>query len=228
LGSNLSSTGNLILNLINSSIMSSSSGVSNISRKHVNTNNSNLNENLVSVGQISKDKASRMGSNASDGLAQSDGSNHGQENGHHNSSLLDLSDSHALIKLIESIYKELALSNEHQKSASEGLSTESTENGSYSTRKASFKSELFLSCFESSSTGGPGDQNQAVTGSATILDELKSKKMSTNNWNQKIAIELVECKIKLRQLINEMLVLKFFFSFKSYLIRCINQISIAD
>lgn len=38
----------------------------------------------------------------------------------------------------------------------------------------------------------------------TILSDLKSKKELACNWNQKIAIELVECKIRLKQLINEM------------------------
>ena len=37
-----------------------------------------------------------------------------------------------------------------------------------------------------------------------LLNDLKSRKLLANNWNQKIAIELVECKVKLRQLINEM------------------------
>jgi hypothetical protein len=37
-----------------------------------------------------------------------------------------------------------------------------------------------------------------------ILNDLKNRKSLTNNWNQKIAIELVECKIRLKQLINEM------------------------
>ena len=39
-----------------------------------------------------------------------------------------------------------------------------------------------------------------------ILNDLKNRKSLTNNWNQKIAIELVECKIRLKQLINEMYV----------------------
>lgn len=38
----------------------------------------------------------------------------------------------------------------------------------------------------------------------SLLEELKTRKISTNNWNQKITIELVECKIKLKQLIMEM------------------------
>ncbi len=37
-----------------------------------------------------------------------------------------------------------------------------------------------------------------------LLNDLKRRKLLANNWNQKIAIELVECKVKLRQLINEM------------------------
>lgn len=63
----------------------------------------------------------------------------------------------------------------------------------------------------------PRDKREAPTGndlesllrarnfaSSSLLDELKTRKMSTNNWNQKITIELVECKIKLKQLIMEM------------------------
>lgn len=38
----------------------------------------------------------------------------------------------------------------------------------------------------------------------SLLEELNTRKMSTNNWNQKITIELVECKIKLKQLVMEM------------------------
>ncbi len=46
----------------------------------------------------------------------------------------------------------------------------------------------------------------------SILNDLKNRKSLTNNWNQKIAIELVECKIRLKQLINEMYkYLSFFF-----------------
>jgi len=37
----------------------------------------------------------------------------------------------------------------------------------------------------------------------SILNELKAKKEMSCGWNQKVAIELVECKIRLKQLINE-------------------------
>ena len=47
-------------------------------------------------------------------------------------------------------------------------------------------------------------RNSSDNNHVNILNDLKNRKSLTNNWNQKIAIELVECKIRLKQLINEM------------------------
>ena len=58
---------------------------------------------------------------------------------------------------------------------------------------------LNTNLFEADETGG---LSEAV--GEHILSDLKAKKQMASNWNQKIAIELVECKIRLKQLINEM------------------------
>lgn len=84
------------------------------------------------------------------------------------SSLINLSDTHTLFMLFESIYKEknFKLENVNIKNENQANNTDLSE-----------KEEAFKN----------------------------STKIPLNsNWNQKIAIELVECKIKLKQLINEM------------------------
>lgn len=50
------------------------------------------------------------------------------------------------------------------------------------------------------------DKTKTLMIGENILNDLKNKKKLASNWNQKIAIELVECKIRLKQLINEMYV----------------------
>jgi len=50
-----------------------------------------------------------------------------------------------------------------------------------------------------------GESKQAGGGHVgeSVLSEVKAKKEMSCGWNQKVAIELVECKIRLKQLINE-------------------------
>ncbi len=51
--------------------------------------------------------------------------------------------------------------------------------------------------------GGVEGRSKGLQLAETILSELRAKKELAGDWNQKIAIELVECKIRLKQLINE-------------------------
>jgi hypothetical protein len=94
-------------------------------------------------------------------------------------SLVNLSDSQTLIMLIESIYKEISSSSVSSVSSS-SPSASDDNNSDLKSRKS---------------------QNSIEANSLNLLNDLKNRKLS--NWNQKIALELVECKIKLKQLINE-------------------------
>ena len=78
----------------------------------------------------------------------------------------------ALIALIDSIYKEIGVSDK----LAAGLASVVSSNPSEKDKQAALHA----------------------------FNDFKSKKMTASGWNQKIAIELVECKLKLRQLVNEM------------------------
>ena len=72
-------------------------------------------------------------------------------------------------------------------------------NSEFCQQTAANANTLNTNLFEADETGG---LSKAV--GEHILSDLKAKKQMASNWNQKIAIELVECKIRLKQLINEM------------------------
>jgi hypothetical protein len=157
-------TNSFLLNLINSSINVNKNNSSKKLRKNSNINN-DLNENE---------------DNKTDNLVISSSNQENKSSSDLNidlNSLIDLSDSQTIAKLIESIYKEL----------SEPLNKQSSNESTSSNNQ--YKNEIFINCTSSDST--------------ELLDDLKNKKMLTNNVNQKIALELVEYKIKLRQLVNE-------------------------
>ena len=100
-------------------------------------------------------------------------------------SLVNLSDTQTLVMLIESIYKEISLTSAH-------------------TSESEVSENLVAKNGESDNGAATSAASHANKNPMLILNDLKSRKFLTNNWNQKIAIELVECKIKLKQLINEM------------------------
>jgi hypothetical protein len=136
------------------------------------------------------------------------------------SSLIELSDPQALLVLIESIYKEIASANTIIESASSFKnSSEHLLNGGSSSNCLldNANSETLTNNGEMSNHGGlfnlaekinalniENSNNKVGTINNVLLSDLKNRKLLANNWNQKIAIELVECKVKLRQLINEM------------------------
>lgn len=133
------------------------------------------------------------------------------------SSLIDLSDSHTLYMLIESIYKELATPVNtcvsHEKATMMNVVPDRRSNsradGDHSRQEEGGQTT------EKTNKKESGDSQQQhvkdleslrnlAASHHLMLDELKSRKITSNNWNQKITIELVECKIKLKQLIMEM------------------------
>jgi hypothetical protein len=136
------------------------------------------------------------------------------------SSLIELSDPQALLVLIESIYKEIASANTIIESASSFKnSSEHLLNGGGSSNCLldNANGETMANNGEMSNHGGlfnltekinalniENSNNNVSTINNVLLGDLKNRKLLANNWNQKIAIELVECKVKLRQLINEM------------------------
>lgn len=142
-----------------------------------------------------------------------------------------LSDPRTLCMIIESIYSELSNGGTSSSSSSSSSGTNllkesdansttaveanrqltddsgrgSSASGTVRASASSTDSRLnfILDTVESSSSCDSVDSlNRNKT--TDILNELKNCKLMTNNANQKIAIELVECKIKLKQLINEM------------------------
>ena len=121
------------------------------------------------------------------------------------SSLVELSDPQTLLVLIESIYKEIASANTiiesaaSLKSGSDLLMNISNEHSDKNGEGVDVIDANLAEKLNGMSLESGGHHN-----SSQLLCELKSKKLLANNWNQKIAIELVECKVKLRQLINEM------------------------
>lgn len=102
------------------------------------------------------------------------------------SSLVNLSDKQTLMKLIESIYKEISITNNYIEVAADSIQTNLAEN------------------HDNEPTTSTTSASTKTKSSLLLLNDLKTRKLLTNNWNQKIAIELVECKIKLKQLVNEM------------------------
>ena len=124
------------------------------------------------------------------------------------SSLIELSDPQTLLVLIESIYKEIASANTiiestaNMKNVNENLLNNLIDSSSMNNHhQADFNADV--------NVNGLSDRLNAINlentaNSSLLLNDLKNRKLLANNWNQKIAIELVECKVKLRQLINEM------------------------
>lgn len=122
-----------------------------------------------------------------------------------------MSDSHTLYLLIESIYKEIAttssiksspddssadsnifVSNRHQGSVQKNIQIEKRDDVDIGLKQINEPENLLIT------------RNLVDDVHQSLLEELNTRKMSTNNWNQKITIELVECKIKLKQLVMEM------------------------
>jgi hypothetical protein len=101
-------------------------------------------------------------------------------------SLVNLSDTQTLMMLFDSIYKEISITNANMSSLNESAPN-GTINGDFDN----------LNLSESSANANAKSGN-------SFMGDLRSRTLLTNNWNQKIAIELVECKMKLKQLINEM------------------------
>ena len=196
-------TANLNLNCncntsINDKLMNMNKNNSNSNNnKNSNTsisNGNNLGGNSFQINQSQANSsflADLVKSAASNFSSSEANANLNQSSSLINSALLELSDSQTLIMLIESIYKELASSPDSASSAGADLASKSNENNMEETIN-NITQKLNTKFFGM-------DSNNAM-----LLNDLKNKKLLTNNWNQKIAIELVECKIKLRQLINEM------------------------
>ena len=183
---------------INDKLMNMNKNNSNSNNnKNSNTSISNGNNLAGNSFQISQSQANSsfladlVKSAASNFSSNEANANLNQSSSLINSALLELSDSQTLIMLIESIYKELASSPDSASSAGGDVASKANENNMEETIN-NITQKLNTKFFGM-------DSNNAL-----LLNDLKNKKLLTNNWNQKIAIELVECKIKLRQLINEM------------------------
>ena len=171
----------------NLSSPNSSNGANNVSQSA-----SNVNLNATQLAEGAKNAASGNLNETNLNMTSS-------------SSLIELSDPQTLLVLIESIYKEIASAN---------TIIESAANMKHTSEHATSSSDANMADF--------GESNQAIANgqlverlhainlentmnsNGALLNDLKNRKLLANNWNQKIAIELVECKVKLRQLINEM------------------------
>lgn len=124
------------------------------------------------------------------------------------SSLINLSGKETITMLLESICKE-QMTNSNEPSATIQINVD-TEMGKEHVEHVEInlnasdsilvaeKGNLILSGQETSTSGA------LQFTEAFLLNDLKNRKIVANNWNQKIAIELVECKIKLNKLVNEM------------------------
>lgn len=125
------------------------------------------------------------------------------------SSLIDLSDSQTLYMLIESIYKEIAAttvvnpSTENDKNRAISEFYQEKDENQTECNLIQKQANIELKKHENNSESFLRAKNLFGV-HHSLLEELKTRKVSTNNWNQKITIELVECKIKLKQLIMEM------------------------
>jgi hypothetical protein len=100
-------------------------------------------------------------------------------------SLVNLSDTQTLMMLFDSIYKEISITNANMSGLGETVAS-GASNGA---------------CLSETINVGHSANGKSAS---SFLSDLRGRTMLTNNWNQKIAIELVECKMKLKQLINEM------------------------
>jgi hypothetical protein len=125
--------------------------------------------------------------------------------------------------LIESIYKEISTStkssgdcesgNQQQQQSATTSNRSNDEKQQHQNQDQSNKDQSQQQQQQQQQTNeatGSNDlenllaRSSSSTHPLSLLDELKTRKLSTNNWNQKITIELVECKIKLKQLVMEM------------------------
>lgn len=172
----------------------------------LNSPTSLLNVNSVNSGMsLLVDSCNSNNSNSVNSLSEANLGN--------SSSLIELSDPQTLLVLIESIYKEIASANNTVIESSSSIKScdskggldsinEECENGEFlggSHHGGGSSAALLVEKLNSLNL-----ENTLINCNSTmLLSDLKNRKLLANSWNQKIAIELVECKVKLRQLINE-------------------------